>query len=83
MNLNISGGYNGDLYAYLSYGGALVPLLNRVGVGSGDAFGYATAGMNVTLSPAARERYAFYGNHSPSINGSGQLRGLGSQMGGQ
>jgi hypothetical protein len=50
VNLNISGGYNGDLYAYLSYGGVLVPLLNRVGVGSGDAFGYGTAGMNVTLA---------------------------------
>jgi hypothetical protein len=50
VNLNISGGYNGDLYAYLSYGGALVPLLNRVGVSSTDAFGYATAGMNVTLA---------------------------------
>ena len=32
VNLNLSGGYNGDLYAYLSYGGVLVPLLNRVGV---------------------------------------------------
>jgi hypothetical protein len=50
VNLNLSGGYNGDLYAYLSYGGALVPLLNRVGVTDGNAFGYGTAGMNVTLA---------------------------------
>ena len=48
--IQISGGYNGDLYAYLSYGGALVPLLNRVGVSSGNGFGAAGAGMNVTLS---------------------------------
>jgi hypothetical protein len=50
VNLNLSGGYNGDLYAYLSYGGVLVPLLNRVGVQTGDAFGYGTAGMNVHLA---------------------------------
>jgi subtilisin-like proprotein convertase family protein len=50
VTLNISGGYNGDLYAYLSHGGVLVPLLNRVGVGTGDAFGYGTAGMNITLA---------------------------------
>src|SRR5437870_10335951 len=28
VKLNISGGYNGDLYGYLSHGGVLVPLLN-------------------------------------------------------
>ena len=50
VTLNISGGYNGDLYAYLSFGNVLVPLLNRVGVGSGDAFGSADAGFNVALS---------------------------------
>src|SRR5437867_245572 len=32
VKLNISGGYNGDLYGYLSHSGVLVPLLNRVGV---------------------------------------------------
>jgi hypothetical protein len=51
VNLNISGGYNGDLFAYLSYGGVLVPLLTRVGTTSGgDVFGYGTAGMTVTLA---------------------------------
>jgi hypothetical protein len=50
VTLNVSGGYNGDLYAYVSYGGVLVPLLNRVGVGSSDAFGSANSGFhNVTL----------------------------------
>ena len=54
VTLNVSAGYNGDLYAYLSYNGTLVPLLNRVGTGSGDAiqnlFGYSTSGFNnVTL----------------------------------
>jgi hypothetical protein len=74
VNLNISGGYNGDLYAYLSYGGALVPLLNRVGVTSGDAFGYGDTGFNITLSSApGNNDVHFYGNHSPSFNGNGQL----------
>jgi hypothetical protein len=78
VNLNISGGYNGDLYAYLSYGGVLVPLLNRVGVTSGDSFGYANPGFNITLSSTAvgAQDVHFYQNHSPSYDtGTGQLLG--------
>jgi hypothetical protein len=61
VTLNISGGYNGDLYACLNYGGVLVPLLNRVGVTSGNAFGYGVAGMDVTLSGQATTDIHFYG----------------------
>ena len=50
VTLNLSGGYNGDLYAYLSYNGSRVVLLNRVGVGSGDSFGYDSSGMSITLA---------------------------------
>src|ERR1035437_4029976 len=78
VKLNISGGCNGDLYACLSYGGVLVPLLNRVGVtgtGTGDAFGYEDTGFNVTLGSAGAHDVHFYGDYSPSINGSGQLTG--------
>jgi hypothetical protein len=78
VKLNISGGYNGDLYAYISYGGVLVPLLNRVGVtatGGGNSFGYGDTGFDVTLSSAGANDVHFYGNHSPSFNGSGQLTG--------
>src|SRR5713226_2738032 len=50
VNLSVSGGYNGDLYAYLSYGGVLVPLVNRIGVGTGNSFGASGSGMTVTLS---------------------------------
>jgi hypothetical protein len=75
VTLNISGGYNGDLYAYLSYGGVLVPLLNRVGVTSGDAFGYGDTGFNVTLSSAGAYDVHSYGSHSPSFSGTGQLTG--------
>src|ERR1043166_3027919 len=48
VKLNVSGGYNGDLYAYLSYNGVLIPLLNRVGVtatGGGSRFGYSDTGF--------------------------------------
>ena len=54
VRLTLSGGWNGDLYAYLSYapsggGSYLVPLLNRVGTGSGSepqyTFGFSTAGF--------------------------------------
>ena len=53
VTLDVSGGFNGDLYAYLSYGGNLVPLLNRVGVGTingGTTFGSAGSGFTVTLA---------------------------------
>ena len=53
VTMNVSGGYNGDLYAYLSYKGRLVPLLNRLGVSGSNPFGWNGAGMNVTLSDSA------------------------------
>jgi hypothetical protein len=61
VKLDISGGYNGDLYAYLSFGNVLLPLLNRVGVGSGNAFGYSDSGMNVTLSDDGAGNIHLYG----------------------
>jgi hypothetical protein len=78
VNLNVSGGYNGDLYAYLSYDGVLVPLLNRVGVtatGGGSSFGYGNTGFDITLSSSAANDVHFYQNDSPSYNSSGQLTG--------
>ena len=51
VNLNISGGYNGNLYAYLvAPNGTLVTLLNQPGVSGSNPFGYAGSGLNnVTL----------------------------------
>lgn len=48
VNLHLSGGWNGDLFAYLvnSAGGYSV-LLNQVGP---SPYGYGDAGMNVTLA---------------------------------
>jgi Proprotein convertase P-domain len=73
--LNISGGYNGDLYAYLSHDGILVPLLNRAGVTSGNPFGYSDSGFNVTLSSEGANDVHFYNSFTPSFNGNGQLTG--------
>jgi hypothetical protein len=42
VTMNLSGGYNGDLYAYLSHGNTLVQLLNPNPAVTGS-------GMNVTL----------------------------------
>jgi hypothetical protein len=58
VTFTISGGYNGDLYAYLNHNGVLVPLLSRVGTGSGGepqySFGFSTSGFsNVRLDDAA------------------------------
>ena len=62
VSLNLTGGYNGDLYGYLSYGGTLLPLLNRIGVSSGNPFGSGGAGMNVTFSDAAPSNIHTAGN---------------------
>ena len=55
VDLNISGGYNGDLYGYLvlqSADGSTTTsiLLNRVGRTDASSFGYSTSGLNVVLS---------------------------------
>ena len=50
VGLDITGGYNGDLYAYLvAPNGTLVMLMNQPGVGV-NGFGASGAGMNITLS---------------------------------
>jgi subtilisin-like proprotein convertase family protein len=50
VSLNISGGFNGDLYAYLvSPSGTSVMFMNRPGM-SLNGFGASGAGMNITLT---------------------------------
>ena len=54
VTLNITGGFNGDLYAYLvGPNGGFAVLLNRTGKSSVNAFGYANPGFNITLSDTA------------------------------
>ncbi len=50
VTLNISGGYNGNLYAYLDApNGTQVVLMNQPGVSGDNSFGATGAGMNITL----------------------------------
>ena len=76
VTLNISGGFNGDLYGYLRLNDSpLVVLVNRVGMTSSNPDGYPNAGMLVTLSSSAAHDIHFYQNFSPVYNSSGQVTG--------
>jgi subtilisin-like proprotein convertase family protein len=47
--LNISGGWNGDLYGYLQHDSGMVVLLNQVGSNSDHPGGFNNNGFSVTL----------------------------------
>ena len=53
VTLNISGGFNGDLHAYLVHDSGHAILLNRPGKTLAQPFGYGDAGFNVTFDDAA------------------------------
>jgi subtilisin-like proprotein convertase family protein len=76
VNLNITGGFNGDLCAYLVDPlGHLSVLLNRPGMGSANPFGNSDAGFNITLDDSVGANNIHnYQNYSPSFS-SGQLTG--------
>jgi subtilisin-like proprotein convertase family protein len=73
VDMNISGTYNGDLYAYLTHGSGFVVLLNRVGSTASDNLGYGDGGMNVTFSASAPDihdyRQTLFGNASTALSG--------------
>ena len=73
VTLDITGGFNGDLYAYLvNPQGQLAVLLNRPGVTGSNPFGYGDAGMNITLDGLAANNihdYASGGPGSYSLSG--------------
>jgi len=76
VTLDITGGFNGDLYAYLvSPTGAFIVLFNRTGIGGNDFFGYDDTGFNLTFSSTAVNNIHNYRNLSYTLNGSGQLTG--------
>ncbi len=69
VTLNLTGSWNGDLYAYLVHDSGFAILLNRVGRTTDTPLGFGTAGMNVTLNDNA-----LLGNiHSVSAPGSGGI----------
>jgi hypothetical protein len=66
VDLNISGGYNGGLYGYLtlqdaSGNVATEILLNQIGTSPSNPFGSSGAGMNVTLSDAGTVNGSIHG----------------------
>jgi subtilisin-like proprotein convertase family protein len=76
VSLDISDGYNGDLYAYLrGPNGGFSVLLNRTGVTGGNSFGYDDHGFNVTFDDSATGNIHFYQTLTYDLNGSGQLTG--------
>src|SRR5471032_1188201 len=75
VSLDITGGYNGDLYAYLAGpNGGFAVLFNWVGVGGTSAYGYSDAGFNITLNDGAANSGDIhtYQNDGPAFS-SGQL----------
>src|SRR6185503_13708124 len=46
VSLTMTGGYNGDLYVYLTHGSGFSVLLNRVGRRTTDPLGYGDSGFN-------------------------------------
>jgi subtilisin-like proprotein convertase family protein len=76
VSLDITGGYNGDLYAYVAGpNGGFAVLLNRVGVNASSTYGYSDAGFNITLDDSGiNPDIHFYQNDGPSYTG-GQLTG--------
>jgi subtilisin-like proprotein convertase family protein len=71
VGLDITGGFNGDLYAYLAGpNGGFAVLLNRVGVSNNaTAFGYSDGGFNVTFSDAAANSIQYYQNYTNPAGG--------------
>ena len=61
--LTVSGGWNGDLYGYITSTTSSAPaiLLNRPGVTSAALLGYADSGLSLRFDDAATNDIHFYG----------------------
>src|SRR5882724_9275604 len=82
VTLEISGGFNGDFYAFLTHDSATAILLNRVGRNSAHQVGYPDVGFGpnasanaFTLDDQAANDIHFYRSFSFALNGNGQLTG--------
>lgn len=61
VDLTLSGGNNGDLYAYLVHSSGFAVLLNRVGRDGSNPLGYGDTGINVTFNDSAATDIHYYG----------------------
>ncbi len=82
VTFTISGGFNGDFYAYLLHNSTSAILLNRVGrtglssVGYPDpGFGPNSSSVRFTLDDQAANDVHLYRTFSYTLNGNGQLTG--------
>lgn len=82
VTLEISGGFNGDFYAFLTHNNSTVILLNRVGRNSSHSVGYPDAGFGpdlaanaFTLDDQAANDVHLYRSSPYTLNGNGQLTG--------
>jgi subtilisin-like proprotein convertase family protein len=75
VSLVVTGGWNGDLYCYLSHGPQLAVLLNRVGRATDNTGGYGDHGFNATFDDGAPNgdvhvyRLALNGSQTPPLVG--------------
>lgn len=71
VTLRISGvagaGWTGDLYAYLVHSEGFAVLLNRVGCGSGNPYGFDDLGLDITLNGQANPDIHRYGTAGGGI----------------
>lgn len=74
VTLNMTGGWNGDIYAYLYHDGVMGVLLNQTGASSNNSLGYSDSGFNITLSDTAAYSIHKYQENSPTIT-SGVVQG--------
>lgn len=71
VSLNLTGGFNGDYFAYLVHtlpgggAGGFVTLLNRTGVTGSDPVGYGDAGFNVTFDSAGADIHLYQSFTNP------------------
>ena len=75
VTLNISGGYNGDLYAYISHGAGFAVLLNQAGRTATSEYGYSTPGFAITFNTSATADIHNYQSLGAAYNGNGQVTG--------
>jgi len=68
VSLTVTGGYNGDLYAYLTGdNGGFAVLLNRTGKTVSTPFGYEDAGFDILLDELATLDIHNYGGNSGNL----------------
>jgi subtilisin-like proprotein convertase family protein len=82
VTLTISGGFNGDFYAYLAHNDTISVLLNRPGLSAANSVGYpdpgfgpTTTGSRFTFDDQAANDVHRYRSFSFSLNSGGQLTG--------